>query len=299
MSAERPLARGLVRLYPPSWRERYGEEYLALLSDAALGPRAVLDVLRGAADAWLRPSAGVLCGTARLRATVSTVWCAWIALVAGALIYGQMTEDRPFRVYDAAHPGVGVLYRTYEVAAVLSVLVIAAGGAPLWWALVRQAVREGRRSTVALLTMPFVAPVAFLAVLIAISRIAPRSPVPGVGIGPVWFGVAALLGAAAGCLGAIAPIAALRRLTPPPALLRLAVRAAAVGTTLIGLATLAGLAYAIALRVDGGALDPTVIYAQFLVPYLVVAGVAGGVAAVSLARGLRSAGGGDHGAAPA
>jgi hypothetical protein len=43
----------LVRLYPRAWRERYGEEYLALLEELPASPRVLLDALFGAADAHL------------------------------------------------------------------------------------------------------------------------------------------------------------------------------------------------------------------------------------------------------
>jgi hypothetical protein len=43
----------LLRLYPRAWRERYGEEFLALVEDQAIGPRQVLDIVSGAIDARL------------------------------------------------------------------------------------------------------------------------------------------------------------------------------------------------------------------------------------------------------
>jgi hypothetical protein len=42
------LARTLLRLYPRAWRERYGEELLALIDDAGLTWRIVADVIAGA-----------------------------------------------------------------------------------------------------------------------------------------------------------------------------------------------------------------------------------------------------------
>ena len=45
----------LLRAYPRGWRERYGQEFLALLSDRRPGPAEVLDVLAGALDARLHP----------------------------------------------------------------------------------------------------------------------------------------------------------------------------------------------------------------------------------------------------
>jgi hypothetical protein len=44
----------LVRLYPASWRARYGEEFAAILDERPLGPFDVVDILLGALDAQLR-----------------------------------------------------------------------------------------------------------------------------------------------------------------------------------------------------------------------------------------------------
>lgn len=43
----------LLLLYPRPWRERYGEEFLALLGEGPLSASEWVDVLRGAMDAWL------------------------------------------------------------------------------------------------------------------------------------------------------------------------------------------------------------------------------------------------------
>ena len=45
----------LLRLYPPAWRARYGDEMQAVLEERPLGRRDRLDLLRGAIDAWLHP----------------------------------------------------------------------------------------------------------------------------------------------------------------------------------------------------------------------------------------------------
>jgi hypothetical protein len=50
----------LVRLYPPAWRARYEDEFLALLEARRITPSVALDVCRGAADAWLRGPRGPL-----------------------------------------------------------------------------------------------------------------------------------------------------------------------------------------------------------------------------------------------
>jgi hypothetical protein len=43
----------LIRLYPARWRDRYGEEFAAVLEDRPLGPFDVADVALGALDAHL------------------------------------------------------------------------------------------------------------------------------------------------------------------------------------------------------------------------------------------------------
>ncbi len=54
----RCLARWLAGLYPAEWRERYGDEFEALLEDSPPTPLAMLDVAIGALDAHLNPQAG-------------------------------------------------------------------------------------------------------------------------------------------------------------------------------------------------------------------------------------------------
>jgi hypothetical protein len=49
------LVRGVVRLYPGRWRERYGAELEAVLEAAPPGRRELLDLVRGALDAHVHP----------------------------------------------------------------------------------------------------------------------------------------------------------------------------------------------------------------------------------------------------
>jgi len=48
------MTRFLIRCYPGRWRERYGDEFEALLEERPLGPFDVADILLGALDARLR-----------------------------------------------------------------------------------------------------------------------------------------------------------------------------------------------------------------------------------------------------
>ena len=48
------MTRLLVRLYPARWRDRYGDEFEAILEERPLGPFDVADIVLGALDARLR-----------------------------------------------------------------------------------------------------------------------------------------------------------------------------------------------------------------------------------------------------
>ena len=45
-----------LRLYPAAWRDRYGDEFGALLEETPMSVSAVFDVLVAAVDAHLHPS---------------------------------------------------------------------------------------------------------------------------------------------------------------------------------------------------------------------------------------------------
>jgi hypothetical protein len=45
----------LLKLYPPRWRQRYGEEFAALIASQRFSFFTVLDIIGGAIDAWTRP----------------------------------------------------------------------------------------------------------------------------------------------------------------------------------------------------------------------------------------------------
>jgi len=47
------LTESLIRLYPRAWRERYGEEFLAIVGPGPLSLQQVIDIVSGAIDAWL------------------------------------------------------------------------------------------------------------------------------------------------------------------------------------------------------------------------------------------------------
>jgi hypothetical protein len=49
--------RWLIRLYPPAWRRRYGDELAELLETQPFSLRTSIDLIAGAIDAWVHPQA--------------------------------------------------------------------------------------------------------------------------------------------------------------------------------------------------------------------------------------------------
>jgi hypothetical protein len=45
----------LIRLYPPAWRDQYGDEFADLLAERPPSLVQRLDIVRGALDAWVHP----------------------------------------------------------------------------------------------------------------------------------------------------------------------------------------------------------------------------------------------------
>jgi len=69
--------RWLLKLYPPAWRERYEDEMAALLDEQKDGRRSAVDLVRGAADAWIIGPRGPLGGL--------QVWLAAVAFAVSSV----------------------------------------------------------------------------------------------------------------------------------------------------------------------------------------------------------------------
>ena len=72
MSDDR-LARALLRLYPRTWRARYGDELLALIADTGLTWRSMLDVVAAASVERARALIALWRGQAEPEATLKTI----------------------------------------------------------------------------------------------------------------------------------------------------------------------------------------------------------------------------------
>jgi hypothetical protein len=93
------MRRFLIRCYPARWRERYGDEFEALLEERPLGPFDVADILLGALDARLRtrgrraPSGHGRGFTMTLRiGGIAAILGAGLLVAAGLSTFGPATE---------------------------------------------------------------------------------------------------------------------------------------------------------------------------------------------------------------
>jgi hypothetical protein len=294
------LARAVLRLYPPAWQARYGDEVRALLDDSGGDVRAAASLAWHAVPAWAWPPRQLHDGSGRMRSSLATTGIAWALLAGLAAIFVQLAQAQPSSqgATLAQHPVIQWAYWAFDGCLVVSVLSVAAGGIPLWLLMFRTARRRG---DMAWLLAPAVVPAAYLVAMWAISRLADRpgqlvmpgqsGPVADLangGVGPRWFLALVVLGLAAAALSAAGPALGLRRLRPEGPAVVLAARAAVLAAAMMGLACAASVVAAVGLYLWAPA------YAGYheswqLAVYLPAVLLAAAVAIVSAARGVRPA----------
>jgi hypothetical protein len=228
------VIRVLLACYPPSFRERYGAELVALVEDTGAGPRVCWDLAVGAAAAWVRPTfTGEPGERVRLRvqAGLSATWVAWCAGMLAVPVVARALLDPPV-------PGATGTVRTLVQGAwlVLSASGVPAAGSVLL--LGRRVLLPALRSGRSRVWRPLLPAVALLVL-------------ESVGTGGVWLlrrghpamwphpstaFMAAVLGWLAGlvvlaAVGAAGPPVTLRRAAPPVGVMRLPA-VLAIGVTL-------------------------------------------------------------------
>lgn len=126
MSADETGTAGLLRWYPPAWRERYGEELVALMEDHLGGGHAPMQFKLSVVFAGLRErchDSGLVGERAssdeRARAGSILVLCAWAAFVLAGISYSKLSEHfaRAVPVGSRALP-----QGAFNVVAVLGIL---------------------------------------------------------------------------------------------------------------------------------------------------------------------------------
>ena len=250
------LARLALRLYPLAYQRRYGEEMLALLEDRPPRAGTMLDLLKGAGRAHLRPNespAGAVSPAERLRATTSGVLLCWVFFAAAGFGYYKTTEDAPFSSTGHAHPLLRDAHLAVQALAVIASAAVVLGALPLIASALAHARREpGARRAVALAFLPVIVFGALTAAVLAIAhgQTPNHSSAAGYGIAIVW----AIAGLACGTTCVLACRAALFETPAPIAQLRAALAAGTVVTLAMLVIAAATTIYAVALSVDAAQL---------------------------------------------
>jgi hypothetical protein len=252
----RRLAQLILLGYPLAFRRRYGDEMRALLEQTPSGALTVLDLLRGALLAHLRPAPGLselVDPGERLRASTSGVLACWVAFAAAGFGFYKTTEDQPFEAAGSAHTVLGGAHLTIQFLAVVGSLAVLAGAFPLIVAALAQARREPSLRVV--VSLPVLAVIVFagltrLMELLASSQPAHHNSKAG-GVAFVAWGLAGL------ACAAICVLASRRALFAVPVAAIWSRVALLCGTLLSAVMVAMALAtalYAVALPLDSSAL---------------------------------------------
>jgi hypothetical protein len=229
------LAALLIALYPEAWRERYGEEMLALVADDPPGPRGLASLVRGALCAHLRPPASLRPPrTVRMRLSIAALFGCWLGISLAGLAFQKVIENVPFNTpftgASQRHELIALGHAAVLAGALLGAAAVAVGGLPLLWLALRRAALPGQWRLRGLLAVP---PLCALALVAVSALVLALAPARDGGFPSGWViaaGVPMTLGAASCALVcSLVPRAVLHRIDPPPAALR---RASLAGVVL-------------------------------------------------------------------
>jgi hypothetical protein len=147
----------LLRLYPPAWRTRYEEEFLAVLEMSPLSLWTVWDVCVWAIDARLHfdaPTGRMLPLMNRFRTTAVIIFCAYVGAVVAGLAFGKMLEYDDFRHLLQHDPQVSASYWTLYAGAFTALLAVLVAGVPIAVSAVRAALATKRWRLLTLFAVP-------------------------------------------------------------------------------------------------------------------------------------------------
>jgi hypothetical protein len=151
----------LTCLYPRAWRERYADEFEALLEQCLHTPLDVVDILLGAVDAHLQLLNGenlnwrVMNMLNKLRTSILIVFAAYIGfIVAGMALVGLM-DDSPMIPLMQSNLAPALAMDFVRLCSIIALLAVMVGGLPLAFTVVRRAVTI-ERGNLGLLLVPVI-----------------------------------------------------------------------------------------------------------------------------------------------
>jgi hypothetical protein len=295
------LLEKMVRLYPRAWRERYGEEFGAVLEEHRGSLSDVYDVALGALDAWLFPqviqerSLALMVG--RMRRSILLVLWAWVGVVAAGVGFQKMTEYEDFVRAARESASVGWAFDAVVVGALASMAAVLAGGIPILFAAIRDALDNRRKDVPLLLCVPPLSLAVFVGYVLVLVKI----------VAPIWgdtavhapFNVALFLSIAvmfllAAVASAASVSAAVGRSEVGARIYRFALYPAALAGLAMVVVSTATAVWGLALWARAPALfagDEGILATPTFVSWLTVLAVMGGCSGLALTgavRGLRA-----------
>jgi len=295
----RRLAWLALWLYPLAFRRRYGQEMRALLDQTPTRALTVLDLLRGALAAHVRPPAavaGLVASADRVRASSSGQLACWVVFAAAGFGFYKTTEDAPFTAADHAHPLLGDAHVAVQALSIVASAAVLVGALPLTIAALAQARRQA--SLRFLVSLPALAVLLFAGltgvfVLLAHSDRAHRMTLAGGSAFMAW----ALAGLACGAVCVVASRTALFAVPLSRGRLVTAFACGTLVTAAMVAMALATALYAIALPVDashlaGASNGPLQLVSTgaSLAAQLIVMALAATLASTTTRRGWRAVG---------
>lgn len=164
----------LVHLYPHTWRERYEEEFLAMLEQRPLSLLDGIDILFGALNAHLHPELGTTGLSLRekmvrmistLRHSLLAIFCAYVAFILAGGAFQKMTESGNLVEVARTNSMVDVSFRVVVIGAFIALSAMLVCGLPVAVAVIRSALTQKRYGPLFLLAVPFLAFAVFLGTL--------------------------------------------------------------------------------------------------------------------------------------
>lgn len=151
------LIKWLVKLYPEPWRQRYEDEFLAMMEQKRINIADVINIFAGIVDAHL------FCDAAlnqlsefermrymllRLQRTVSKGLVTFLAFMIPCVLFNAMLDDSPFLPVMRQLPAFQWAYRGFTIGCLIAGLAVLTGGSLILFDLLRW-FRRTRRKDVA------------------------------------------------------------------------------------------------------------------------------------------------------
>jgi len=143
----------LLRLYPRAWRDRYEDEFAALLEQCPFSLGDLFDIIVGAINAHMHPCVPLQGGIAfmlkRLRGAMIMGLCASICFFVAGVMFEETTHDDYFFTLTAYFPRFYPAYTVLSIVIVIGVavalLALMVGGLPIAWTVIRRAGSVARK----------------------------------------------------------------------------------------------------------------------------------------------------------